>query len=483
VLAPLLFCALAAVPQAASAKSPEPAQRPPNVVLILADDVGYGDLGCYAAESKIPTPSLDRLASEGLRFTDAHTPSAVCTPTRYGLLTGRYAWRGRLERGVLWGRSRLLIEAGRATLPQMLRDKGYRTACIGKWHLGLGAWDPRQPDRPTDFDKIDAGPHTVGFERSFVFPGSLDMEPYLFVVDGKKASALTEITQGSDHRWVGGDGFWRPGESAAGFSHEQVLPRLLNETLAYLDERAKEPAVPFFLFFSLTAPHTPWLPTAEYRGKSRAGWYGDFVAQVDGTVGELMQRLEERGLAEDTLVLFASDNGAHWRDVDIETWTHRANGPWRGQKADIHEAGHRVPFIARWPGHVPAGGTSAALVSLHDLYATLAELLGHELGKREAEDSQSFLAVLEGRAESARQELVLHSFDGMFALRSGDWKLIEGRGSGGFTDPVRHPVLPGEPPGQLYHLGRDPGERTNLWSQEPEVVERLLLRLKELRRR
>ena len=474
-----LVCLLLA---ACGAQAQEPQGGLPNVVLILADDFGWGDARCYNPDSKIPTPHLDRLAREGMRFTDAHSPSAVCSPTRYGLLTGRYSWRSRLESGVLWGWSQLLIEPGRETIATLLRRAGYRTGCVGKWHLGLGAFDPTDPDKSTDFDaELDAGPHTVGFDDSFIFPGSLDMEPYLYVRDGEVVEPATEETRSGRRRWSGGEGYWRSGPIAPGFAHEDVLPRMTEEAVALIKSYAEAPDEPFFLYFPLTAPHTPWVPTEEFQGSSEAGWYGDFAAQCDASVGRVLAALDDAELTEETLVVFSSDNGAHWRTMDIESYAHAANGPWRGMKADIYEAGHRVPMIVRWPARVKAGSTCDALVGLLDWYATLAEVVGRERSADEAPDSVSFLAALDGRTSGLRTELVHHSFDGMFALRSGPWKLVEGRGSGGFTDPPYYLPLPGEPLGQLYDLSADPAETNNLFARKPERVIKLLKRLDSIR--
>ena len=451
----------------------------PNVVLILADDLGIGDPRCYNPDSKIPTPSIDRLAAEGLRFDDAHSPSAVCTPTRYGLLTGRYSFRSRLKWGVLWGDDRLLIEPGRETIPSMLKRAGYATALIGKWHLGLGAYDAAQPELKADFSRpFDAGPHSVGFETVFGIPSALDIPPYVYIEGDRVVAAATELTTGSQRRWAGGGGFWRSGPIAPGFSHEQVMPDLTRRAVSYLERQAADDDDrPFFLLLSLAAPHTPWVPTKEFLGKSGAGYYGDFVVQIDATVGAVLEALERTGQADDTLCVFTSDNGSHWRPEDVEQFGHDAHLGYRGMKADIYEAGHRIPLVVRWPGQVAPGSTNAALIGLNDFYRTLAELVGHPSAKNEAEDSISFLSVLKG-GEAARKDLVLHSYDGMFALRLGPWKLIAGLGSGGFSYPFRVAQKPGEPMGQLYDLSNDRSEQKNLYSERPQLVQRLLELLK-----
>jgi arylsulfatase A-like enzyme len=450
-----------------SARGTENVQRP-NIVLILADDLGYGDLRCYQSDSKIPTPRIDRLAAEGMRFRDAHTPCSVCTPTRYGLLTGRYSWRTRLKSGVLNGYSAALIEPGRATLASLLHAHGYRTACVGKWHLGFGTEEPADYARP-----LTPGPNAAGFDESFVLPASLDMPPYVFVENARPTVAPSETIAGSEMRRYGGNGFWRGGAIAPGFKHVDTLPKLAERAVEFV--RRQTPEKPFFLYFPLTGPHTPWMPLDEFRGRSGAGFYGDFVAQVEATVGRLLDELTERRLAENTLVIFTSDNGAHWLPSDIAQWGHRANAHWRGQKADLWEGGHRVPFIVRWPGVVPPGTQSDQLLCLTDVMATVAEIVGHPLAQNEGEDSFSMRGVLANQKPSQpqRDTVVHHSSDGTFAIRQGPWKLATKLGSHGFSDPKHVEPTPGGPQGQLYNLADDPGETRNRWLDEPAVVERL----------
>jgi arylsulfatase A len=451
----------------------------PNIVFIMADDLGQGDPGCYNPESRIPTPSIDRLAREGMRLTDAHSPSAVCTPTRYGVLTGRYCWRSRLKSGVLWtGWDRALIEEGRPTVASFLRERGYRTGVVGKWHLGFN-WESTDGSEigveshdATDYARpVTRGPNDVGFESSFIFPASLDMPPYCFLLDGRAVVAPTEHTPGSKHRRQGGGGFWRAGPIAPGFEMDGVLPELTRRAVGYIDEWG-EGDEPFFLYVPLTSPHTPWVPSEPFRGRTEVGHYGDFVAETDWAVGEILGALDRHGLSDDTLVIVTSDNGSHWPEGDIERWGHDANNGWRGQKADIWEGGHRVPFVARWPGQVEAGSASDGLVCLTDLFATCAEIVGEPLPAGAAEDSVSMLSLLRGdRGE--REVVVHHSVDGMFALRLADWKLIDGLGSGGFSRPKRVEPSEAGPTGQLYNLRSDPRETTNLWSERPEVVSEL----------
>ncbi len=450
------------------------AQRPalPNIVYVLADDLGWGDLRCYNPASAVPTPHADRLAREGLRFTDMHAPASVCTPTRYGILTGRYSWRTRLERGVLWGYSPNLIEPGRTTVASLLRSYGYSTAAIGKWHLGLGEAEKTDYARPLHPSPVDHG-----FHYFFGIPASLDMDPYLYVENDRAVELPSAHTEGRNQpRGV----FWRPGAIAPSFRLEEVLPTLTQKAVAYIRERAGRN--PFFLYFALTAPHTPWLPNAPFRGRSRAGDYGDFVAQVDDSLGQILQALEDAGVAGNTLLIFSSDNGAHWTQEDQACFEHRANGAWRGMKADIWEAGHRVPFLARWPGRIRAGTVSDQLGCLTDLMATVAEIVGAKLPRNAGEDSYSLLAAFVGHGGARREAVVLHSGEGMFAVRQGPWKLVLGLGSGGFSEPKRLDPVPGGPRGQLYHLGRDPGEAENLYAKHPDVVAHLQALLDTYRR-
>ena len=444
----------------------------PNVVIILADDLGYGDIERYNPESRIPTPNLNRLADEGMRFTDAHSPSAVCSPTRYGLLTGRYAWRTSLKRGVLSASAPSLIDTARFTLPRLFKNHGYATGAVGKWHLGFGSRDSTLYDQP-----LDPGPNAIGFDYFFGFPTS-NNPPFVYVVNRGVEAQPSDWTQASLHRRQGGEGYWRAGPIAPGFRHVDVLPRIEEEALEFIRRRAEEG--PFFLYVPLSAPHTPWLPLPEFAGTSGAGHYGDFVAQVDHVVARITRALDD--LPRETLVIFTSDNGAHWLASERSEFGHDANGPWRGQKADIWEGGHRVPLIVRWPGHVEAGSVSAELVSLTDIMATAAALLGAELPHEAAEDSYDFLPVLTATGPGTRSAMIQHSMSGTFAVRDGDWKLIVGLGSGGFTQPQRIDPGPDDPAGQLYDLSSDPSEEENLYASHPEVVTRLTTMLERYQR-
>src|SRR5262245_56259566 len=397
---------------------------PPNIVYILADDLGCGDLGCYNKASKINTPNMDRVAAEGMRFTDAHSGSGVCTPTRYGILTGRYAWRGRLKQGVLQGYDPLLIEPDRMTVASLLQKHKYATHCVGKWHLGLGE------AKKTDYDKpLRPGPLSVGFDTFFGIPASLDMDPYLFIRNEAPVKKATESIAPSKSRREGGGGFWRGGAIAPGFKHEDVLLELTREAVDIIyrhGERSDRRSL--FLYLALTSPHTPWMPVKGYEGKCKAGWYGDFVMQTDAVVGQVMKALKTAALEENTLLIVTSDNGAHWTPEDVKQFNHEAANGRRGQKSDIWEGGHRIPFLARWPGRIKPGSTRDELICLSDLLATAAELVSEKLPANAAEDSESILPVLLGKKNERplHQAVVHHSGGGMFAIRQGDWKLVEG---------------------------------------------------------
>jgi arylsulfatase A len=438
----------------------------PNVVYILADDLGWGDIDLYNAHSAIPTPRCNAFAQQGMRFTDMHAASAVCTPSRYSILTGRYSWRGRLKKGVLNGESPDLIEAGRMTVPAMLKDEGYFTAGVGKWHLGLGNAEK------TDYTKpLIPGPVSHGFDYYFGIPASLDMPPYLYFENDHAVELPTVADAGANtpHGY-----FWRAGLRAPHFDIPQVLPTLTDKVVEILHERAQYREQPFFLYFAMPSPHTPWVPLAEYKGKSGAGLYGDYVVEVDAMIGRVLQTLHELGMDGNSLVIVTSDNGAWWNDQDIAAYPHRANAGWRGEKADIWEAGHRIPFIARWPGHIPANTVCDETGSLTDLMGTLAAILHRTLPPDAGEDSFNLLpALLRQPHRPIRKDILELSNSGMFSIREGDWKLELGLGSGGFTPPVEVDPVPGGVQGQLYNLADDPHELYNLWAQRPDIVARL----------
>ncbi len=457
----------------------QPAQQEvthPHIVFILADDMGYGDPGVYNPDSKIPTPHMDRLAAEGMRFTDAHSPSGVCTPTRYGIMTGRYSWRTRLKKGVTRGYSRSLIDTTRTTVAKLLKNEGYATAIIGKWHLGIGN------EEPLDYsEKLHPGPRAHGFDYYFGIPASLDMIPYVYIENEDVLELPTDSVGPSGYEY--GGPYWRAGPIAPSFKHIDVHPTLTTRAVSFIDNHMEDSAEqPFFLYVPLASPHTPWLPTENFKGISEAGDYGDFTAEVDWTIGQVMEALDRHNIAENTMIMIASDNGSFWIQDDIDRYDHLSNLNLRGTKADIHEGGNRVPFIVRWPEMIEAGAVSTSMVNLVDLMATFADIVDVELSADIGEDSYSFLPQLKGQSNpNARNDMIVHSSGGMFAIRKGDWKLVEGLGSGGFTQPAFVDPAPGEPAGQLYNLAEDLQESENRYAEEPEIVEELMMLLNQQR--
>jgi arylsulfatase A len=449
----------------------------PNIVYILADDMGYGDPA--HAGGKIPTPNLDRLAKEGMRFTDAHTSSAVCTPTRYGILTGRYNWRSPLKKSVLWGLSDPLIPESRQTVASMLRDAGYGTSVIGKWHLGL-KWakldKPRKAsDGPTKGDgwgidyekKAEGGPVALGFSVDFLYPASLDMPPYVYLRNDVPVGIPTVTKSFKQPN--------RPGPATADFEAVNVLPDLAREAREFIGREAAKKDHAFFLYMPLTSPHTPLVPSDRWQGKSGLGDYADFMMETDWVVGEVLAELDARGVAGETLVIFTSDNGCSpmAKIPELAEKGHKVNGPLRGHKADIFEGGHRVPFLVRWPGTVKAGSDCAATVCTTDLFATAAEIVGTKLPEDAAEDSFSMLPLLEGEDGFARTYTIHHSINGSFAIRQGKWKLSLCPGSGGWSDPKPGKATQGMYPVQLYDLEKDLGEINNLAEKETEKVKEM----------
>ncbi len=456
----------------------------PNVVYVLADDLGWGDVSCNNPESKIHTPHLDRIASQGMRFTDAHSGSGVCTPTRYGIVTGRYSWRTRLKRGVLGGASTHLIDTDRYTVGDLLQDQGYHTAMIGKWHLGWdfhfleGAPSDRfdlKGGEVIDYSKpVKNGPDAIGFDYYYGHCGSLDMAPYVYVENGRVTAPPNRITINDDYK-----GFWREGLTGSDFAHVDVTPNFVERSIRYIEERAKT-GEPFFLYLPLPSPHTPILPIDAFKGKSGTNYYGDFVQQVDWHMGQIMEALENAGVADDTLFIFTSDNGCSPRAEfdELAAVGHKPGGIYRGNKADAYEAGHRVPFIVRWPNGVEAGGVSDATICLTDLFATMADITGGRTPNNAAEDSVSFLPALKGVPGQVREGTVHHSINGSFAIRKGKWKLLLCPGSGGWSVPRPAEALKMElPPIQLFNLEIDPGETNNVYLTHKDIVKDLYLLL------
>jgi len=450
-LIPLLLVSLLA-PVAVAAEKP-------NIVYIICDDLGYGDIHCMAPKtSKIPTPHADRLASEGMTFTDAHSGSSVCSPTRYGIMTGRYSWRTRLQKGVVQGFAPSLIAPDRPTVASFLKSQGYHTAAIGKWHLDFEYLDPKtgrryekgKYDTPPIGAKIPDGPIHRGFDYYHGFHHAGDMEG---VIENDRVIAHDDVMN--------------------------MLPRLTKQAVRYIDSRAGTKQ-PFFLYVPLGSPHGPIVPTREWQGKSGLGKYGDFVMQTDNVVGEVSAALRKHGMADNTLFIFTSDNGCSKIAgiPELARKGRRVSAHLRGSKADIWDGGHRIPFIVRWPGKVKPGSTSDQLICLTDLFATVAEITGADVPTGSCEDSVSFLPALSGKPiESTRAGVIHHSISGHFAYRTGNWKLILARGSGGWTSPKESQVKPNAPKAQLYDLDKDPGEKNNLYPAQGDVAQRLLKQL------
>ncbi|HZO55460.1 MAG TPA: arylsulfatase [Bryobacteraceae bacterium] len=479
---------------ALQAAMPQSSARPknrPNIVVILADDLGYGDVGVYNPESKIPTPNIDRLAREGARFTDAHTPCGVCSPTRYGLLTGRYPWRTELKTQVLWPWDRPLIEKDRLTLPKLLKSVGYRTACFGKWHLGwdwattdgskvnaqVRIGDPQREIRYAFAKKVifsepvREGPTTRGFDYYF----GVDLPnfpPYTFIENDTLQAAPTEQKPDSMFGW--------PGAMKPGWKFEEVLPEIGRRAVSWVKEQARAGS-PYFLYFPMTAPHTPIAPHPDFAGKSRAGAYGDFVFQVDAAVGQVMDAIRESGTAEDTIVIFTSDNGPENLTYPVlRDFGHASQGRLRGAKRMLWEGGHRVPFLAWAPGRIAAGRTENETICLTDVIATVAKLTGYKLPNDAAEDSYDVSAALfnQKREKPIREATVHHSMNNEYGLRQGDWVLIESaKSEHGAAEPEwwreRHGIQKHSEPGELFHLKEDLRETKNLYAQYPDRVKQM----------
>ncbi|MEK6479088.1 arylsulfatase [Catalinimonas sp. 4WD22] len=445
-------------------------EKPPNIVFILVDDMGYGDISAFNPDSKIPTPAINQLVEEGMLFTDAHAPAAVCVPSRYGLITGRYPIR---RSGVFNGS---WIEGDRMTLGSMLQQQGYTTACIGKWHLGMG----ENEKDPAPSGTLSSGPVDRGFDYFYGIPASLDIPPYYYIENDQVVALPTDSIGDNNSPDVSPiqGAFWRGGKIAPNFKHEEVLSHLRDKSITFLENHQQQSDQPFFLYIALPAPHTPWLPLEEYRGSTEVGMYGDFVYQVDQSVGSILSYLEEAGLDEETLVFFSSDNGPVWFPEDVTQYDHSSVGPLNGMKGDAYEGGHRMPFVARWKGHIPANTSSDQLICFTDMMATMADLLDVSLDQSSiAEDSYSFLPILmdEQPSESAlRDDLLVQSVYGLYAMRLGDWVYINGPGSGGFSAGYPRPEgYPAEGEPQLYNLNNDLGQTNNVYAQNPEKADLL----------
>jgi arylsulfatase A-like enzyme len=463
----------------------------PNIIFILCDDLGYGDVRCLNENGKIATPNMDHLAAGGMIFTDAHSGSAVCSPTRYGIITGRYSWRSPLQSGVLGGLSPRLIEQGRMTVASMLKEHGYTTGCIGKWHLGMD-WakpsgtevanlDVEKPDQVhnVDFSKpIKNGPNSVGFDYYYGISASLDMVPYTYI-ENDHVTALPTVDKEFPMYEGRKKSMTRKGPGAPDFEVVDVLPTLARKAVDFVGEHAKDAKTgkPFFLYLPLNSPHTPIVPNANWLGKSGISPYADYVMETDWAIGEVLKALDERGLADDTLVFMASDNGCS-PSADFAELAEKGHNPsyvFRGTKADIWDGGHHIPFLARWPGKIKAGSKSGQITWLGDFMATCAEIVGEKLPDNAAEDSASLLATLLGKSDKPIHEAIVHhSVNGSFAIREGNWKLELCSGSGGWSFPKPGTAAAQKlPPVQLYDMTADIGEKANTQSDHTEVVDRM----------
>jgi arylsulfatase A len=488
------------------------AQGQPNIVFVLADDMGYGDVSGLNPYARTKTPAIDILIDNGITFTEAHASASVCTPSRYGLLTGRYAFRTKDAAYGIGGFTNTVIEPERQTIASVLKKAGYTTACIGKWHLGVG-WQTKDGKEPrlneetgysnVDFNKkVTAGPNDYGFDYSFIHPASLDIPPYLFLRNHQAVDAdmilttdyyptrLENTVYAWDKKhsneqavyWEKGV-WWRQGEMSRSFRMEDCHSEIVNEGVAFIDKQAAENrGKPFFLYLPLTGPHTPWMPTEQFKGKSSAGVYGDFIFDIDDAVAQIKNALIRNGIAENTMLIFSSDNGGYWPQEEVELFAHNSNQGRKGRKGDVWDGGHRVPLIISWRAKIKQPATYKHLVSLTDFFATFCELTKQKPKAGQGEDSFSFLDVINGNTEKeVRESMVHHSSAGFYGIRMGNWKFIDGLGSGGFSSPAK--LIPDEkgPKGQLYNIKEDALENQNLYFQYPEKVVELSAHLKDLK--
>jgi arylsulfatase A len=481
------------------------AQEKPNIVIILADDMGYGDVSANNPLARTKTPNIDNIGRNGICFSDAHSGGAVSIPSRYGLLTGRYFFRVPKQKEY-WGYFSPYIEYGRETIGTLMQKAGYSTACIGKWHLGLN-WkyinstdllvtDKERPGYTnTDFTRdISGGPGSLGFDYSFILPASLDMPPYVFIRNNRVVDSDIILTTQSyakiqvnteyvwDRKYTNEDDiywgrgvWWRNGEMSRSFKVEQCLDVIVDEGVRFISDQVNNnPQKPFMLYLALTGPHTPWVPDKKFKGSSELGTYGDFISQIDAVVKQITETLKSLNVYNNTLLIFTSDNGAHWSENDILTYAHQSNWSCRGQKGDIWDGGHHIPMFVSWPSKIKKPFTYTHTISLIDIISTLAEMTGRTIDKRYAEDSFSFFKVLNGEYDKpVRESLIYISSSDKLAIQKDEWKFINCLGSGGFTDPSSIKPVAGGPKGQLYNLAADPLESTNLYLQESAKADEL----------
>ena len=484
----------------------------PNIVIILADDMGYGDVSFNNPYARTKTPNIDELAANGLCFTNAHAAGAVSIPSRYGLMTGRYFFRAE-RRDSYWGYLSPLIDQDRETIGTLMQRAGYSTACVGKWHLGLD-WSRKDETQPLILDRRTIGytntdfsvpvknsPNDCGFDYSFILPASLDMPPYVFVRNGEVIDPDIILTADlyahsqdntryawdrkhvneNDIYWDRGV-WWRNGEMSGSFKVENCLDMIVEEGLTFIKNHvASNKDKPFMLYLPLTGPHTPWMPNENFKNTSGMGTYGDFISQIDDVVYQVNELLKQLGVDENTMIIFASDNGAPWEEEDVQGYGHVSNSPWRGQKGDAWEGGHRIPMFIKWPAKIKKAQTYSYLIGLIDLMATFAEMTHQPIASGCGEDSYSFQGVLEGElSKPVRDHLINISSSGRLAITAGDWKYIDGLGSAGFSTPNRVVTLVNGPTGQLYNLKEDPAESTNRFFLNKEKADELSALMKIL---
>jgi len=457
--------------------APRGTPRRPNVVILYTDDQGYGDCSAHNPDAKFVTPHMDRLAREGLLFTDGHSAGTVCTPSRYALLTGRYAWRTHMQGGVLGADADCLIEDGRTTIASLLQDRGYATAIFGKWHLGLQIPGTRGARDWSEL--VTDGPLQKGFDTFYGLPASMNFGGLTWF-DGDRATAPAtmwtrkkfppaEITTAPlDYRMAppydAEQQTEKDVEVAPGFGDVDALRIITEHTVEYIEEHAADP---FFVYVAFTSPHLPHCTAPEFRGTSGMGNYGDFLAETDHRIGQILEALDRSGVAGDTLVVFTSDNGP---ENNYKDWSrlygHKSGGGFRGGKRDVYEGGHRVPFVVRWPGVITPGRVSHEPVGQVDLLATIADVVGVELAPGQGEDSLSLLPVLVGESlERTPRTPLIHHGRGQFAIRDGSWKLVFGKNADDRTAPG--------PPAELFDLSADPAETTSVIGDHPDIALRL----------
>jgi len=478
-----IFAALFCTTQFAYSALPK--SERPNIILIYTDDQGYGDVSALNPNSKFKTPNLDQLIHEGVTLTDGHCSDTVCTPSRYGLLTGRYSWRTHLKKGVFGADQKCLIEDGRITLASLLRDAGYRTAMIGKWHLGM-EFDGERGNR--DWSKpFQDGPIEKGFDYFFGIPASMNYGVLTYLENDRLLKPATLWTAKKPGKVVHDKVSYRitppyenkppkkgqPLEVAANFNDERVLEKFTEKAVAWMEKVAPDAkkGKPFFLYWPLTSPHKPVCPLPQFEGQSQAGAYGDFMIETDHWVGEIMKTVKRLGLDENTMIVFTSDNGPEKTYAErINVYHHHSSGIYRGGKRDLYEGGHRVPFLIRWPAKIDKRQTIDTPICQTDLLATFAEMVGRKLPANAGEDSQSFWPALirDAGNHAKRNPMIHHSASGQFAIRDGNWKLNLGRGNQG-----NKPAPDAAGPYELYNLKEDPSETKNVYGENKEMAGRL----------